>query len=223
MANKKLSELTALLGADVAVDDLLMMFDTSTTGTKKITRAEFFDAMFKDEDDMASDSATHGASQQSVKAYVDQEVSDAATQWLTDQATTSGTAFDFTVPSTAREIAVHFCGTSLDVAGYFLVQLMVSGSPVTTGYSSGASSSGVDSYREDGFHVFRSSAAHVSGGRMDVCRVGSGAWSASHSVSLSGAESNGGGFITGVGTVTGIRVTRTTGNFDAGSVNVSYR
>ena len=58
---------------------------------------------------------------------------------------------------------------------------------------------------------------------MDIARVGSGAWAASHSVNISGAESNGGGFITGVGTVTGVRVTRSSGNFDAGILNISYR
>jgi len=37
------------------------------------------------------------------------------------------------------------------------------------------------------------------------------------------SESSGGGILTGVTSLTGIRVTVTSGSFDAGSVNVSYR
>jgi hypothetical protein len=50
-------------------------------------------------------------------------------------------------------------------------------------------------------------------------------WVSSHSVSLGGADANGGGLITGVGTVDGIRVTRIlgTGTYDAGNVCVTYR
>ncbi len=204
-------------------DDILDDLAGLTQATDKIpyfdsaTTASSLD--FVDEDDMSSDSATALASQQSTKAYVDGKT----TTWETEQATTSGTDFDFTVSSTAREITVHFCGNSLDSGGYFLVQLIVSASPITSGYNSGASSSGSDSTRTDGFHVFRSVSSHTSGGRMDIARVGSGAWAASHSVNISGAESNGGGFITGVGTVTGVRVTRSSGNFDAGILNISYR
>lgn len=40
MANKKISELTAITGAATAADDVLPIVDTSATETKKITRAE---------------------------------------------------------------------------------------------------------------------------------------------------------------------------------------
>lgn len=42
MPNKKISALTALTGANSAVDDLYVVVDTSATETKKQTRAELF-------------------------------------------------------------------------------------------------------------------------------------------------------------------------------------
>jgi hypothetical protein len=45
MADKKISELTALTGANVADTDLLPIVDTSATETKKITFGEFKSAL----------------------------------------------------------------------------------------------------------------------------------------------------------------------------------
>jgi hypothetical protein len=45
MADKKISDLTALTGANVADTDLLPIVDTSATETKKITFAEFKTAL----------------------------------------------------------------------------------------------------------------------------------------------------------------------------------
>lgn len=42
MPNKKISALTALTGANSAVDDLYVVVDTDATETKKQTRAELF-------------------------------------------------------------------------------------------------------------------------------------------------------------------------------------
>lgn len=42
MADKKISELTALTGADATTDDVLPIVDISASETKKITRGEFF-------------------------------------------------------------------------------------------------------------------------------------------------------------------------------------
>lgn len=42
MTDKKISELTALTGADAATDDLLPIVDVSAVETKSITRGEFF-------------------------------------------------------------------------------------------------------------------------------------------------------------------------------------
>jgi hypothetical protein len=45
MADKKISDLTALTGANVADTDLLPIVDTSATETKKITFGEFKTAL----------------------------------------------------------------------------------------------------------------------------------------------------------------------------------
>ena len=45
MADKKISELTALTGADTATDDQLVIVDTSAGLTKSITVAEFQNAL----------------------------------------------------------------------------------------------------------------------------------------------------------------------------------
>lgn len=150
---------------------------------------------------------------------------DVGPTFLANQATTSGTAFDFTgIPSTAREIEVLFQGTSMSNADDPLVQLIVSGTPLTSGYTSGSSTSGTDSSETIGWHIYNDATTRVVAGIMRIVNAASGVWVATHSVSLGSAEANGGGLRTGVGTVTGIRVTRTgTGTYDAGNVTVSYR
>tara|TARA_R100000426_G_scaffold84203_1_gene63239 strand:- start:1462 stop:2436 length:975 start_codon:yes stop_codon:yes gene_type:complete len=45
MANAKISDLTALTGANTAADDLFVIVDTSVSTTKKITRAELVNAL----------------------------------------------------------------------------------------------------------------------------------------------------------------------------------
>lgn len=74
MADKKISELTAQTGAGLATDDLFVTVDKSTSGTKKITLAELLSGVLLDEDNMVSDSATYGVTQQSAKAYVDNSI-----------------------------------------------------------------------------------------------------------------------------------------------------
>lgn len=175
---------------------------------------------FLDEDNMSSDSATAVASQQSVKAYADS----LATQWLTEQATTSGTAVDFSVPSTAREITVHFIGTSLTSTDSLLIQIIDGGTPTTTGYKSDAATNAGTYSNTSGFLVKRSTASQAAHGHMLITRPASGTYVSSHSVGMDTSESSGGGILTGVTSLTGIRVTGSgAGSFDAGSVNVSYR
>lgn len=148
----------------------------------------------------------------------------ASPTYAANQATTTGTAFDFTgLPSTVSEIEVLFQGVSVSGTGGVIVQLIVSGTPLTTGYTSSSGTSGAESTSTAGFFMYNSSAAQAFSGAMSIFQAASGIWVASHSVTLGGAEANGGGLRTGVGTVTGIRVTRPgTDTFDAGNVTISY-
>lgn len=97
MADTKISDLNALAGASTAADDEFVIVDTSGTETMRITRAELANALgdnfvtlaastsltiassttvdgILDEDNMASDSASKLATQQSIKAYVDSQI-----------------------------------------------------------------------------------------------------------------------------------------------------
>jgi hypothetical protein len=145
--------------------------------------------------------------------------------FLASQATTSGTAFDFTgIPSTAKEIEIHYEATSLNASENHLVQLIVSGTPLTTGYASSSGTSGAENSATTGFIVFGSNTVQNVSGSMRIVQVEAGTWIESHSVSLGSADANGGGFRSGVGTVTGVRITRAgTASFDNGAVTVSYR
>jgi len=141
-------------------------------------------------------------------------------------ATTSGSAFDFTgLPSTVREIEIYWQNVSLSDASDPAVQLIVGGSAVTSGYQSSSSSSGADSTSTEGFHMYSDSGGRYHSGIMRVVRAASGVWVESHSGANGGGDHSGGGYISGVGTVDGLRVTRVNGSgtFDQGNVSISYR
>jgi predicted outer membrane repeat protein len=141
-------------------------------------------------------------------------------------ATTSGSAFDFTgIPSTAREIEVYWQNVRLSDGSDPAIQLIIGGTPVTSGYQSSSSSSGTDSTTTEGFHLYNDLTARYFSGIMRVVNAASGVWVQTHSTTVGGAETSGGGWISGLGTLTGIRVTRVNGagTFIQGNVSISYR
>jgi hypothetical protein len=140
-------------------------------------------------------------------------------------ATTSGSAFDFAVPSTAREIEVYWQNVRVSDASDPAIQLIIGGSPVAVGYQSSSSSSGADSTATAGFHMYNDQTARYFSGIMRVVNAASGVWVETHSIALGGADASGGGWISGLGTLTGIRVTRVNGagTFIQGNVSISYR
>lgn len=140
-------------------------------------------------------------------------------------ATTSGTFFDFTgIPSHVREIEVYWQNVRVSDASDPAVQLIVGGSPIASGYQSSSSSSGADSTQTTGFHMYNDQTARYFSGIMRLVRAASGVWSETHSIALGGADASGGGWISGVGVVDGIRVTRIgAGTFIQGNVSISYR
>lgn len=156
-------------------------------------------------------------------------VIDYATPVLTfssNTATTSGSSFDFTgIPSTVREIEIYWQNVSLSDASDPAVQLLVGGSPITSGYQSSSSSAGNDSTATEGFHMYSDAGTRYHTGIMRIVRAASGVWVESHSGAMGAADHSGGGYISGVGTVNGVRITRVngTGTFDQGNVSISYR
>lgn len=148
----------------------------------------------------------------------------------TPQATTSGTAFDFTgISPKARRISVLLEGVSLDGTDHILVQIGDSGGLETTGYVStsvsvsGAGSANVNS--TSGFIIRDGDAARIVSGRLvlenisgdGLTWVASGSFKyATDSVVISGGDK------TLTAALDRIRVTRSgTDNFDAGSVNIA--
>ena len=151
---------------------------------------------------------------------------------MTAQATTSGTAFDFTsIPVGVRRIVMYFNEISLSGTDNYLVQLGDAGGPETgtyvstsVGVANAAASVGVDS--TSGFIVYTGNAGNILSGFIILQRVtvGSHLWVASHTCKANTTSSIvGGGTKTLSAELDQIRLTRTgTDTFDSGSVQVSY-
>ena len=148
----------------------------------------------------------------------------------TQQATTSGTQFDFTgLPAGLNEIVVSFDGVALSGTDNLLVQLGTSGGIDATGYVSTSvltfGGNGVQAVNNTtGFIIFYSSSIHTCTGHMFIRRMSGNKWTQSHNCLL---EPTRGAFAGGVKTLSGeidrIRILATGANtFDAGSVNISY-
>lgn len=153
---------------------------------------------------------------------------------------TSGTAIDFTgIPSWAKRITVVYSNVSTNAAGaaYHIVQLGVSGTPQTTGYSSVAGAIGFANNTSgtlaatNGFIIgFATAAATVFRGlTLILTNISGNTWVGSFSGggtdgSGGGVMTTGGGSVTLTGVPNMIRVTTANGTdlFDAGVINVQY-
>jgi len=147
----------------------------------------------------------------------------------TVQATTSGTAFDFTgLPSGLNRITIMFDGVSLNGSDNLLIQIGDSGGLETTGYSASALAivgAGVASTSStSGYVLYVSNAARAASGSVVLTRITGNVWVISGSCEI---------VATGVSCVGGtktlsaeldrLRLTRTgTNSFDAGQVNIFY-
>lgn len=146
----------------------------------------------------------------------------------TEQATTSGTSFDFTgISANAKRITIMFEDVSLDGADSFLVQLGDSGGVETTGYvgtsivhdSTGGGSGGNTLV---GFRIAQPSSAVGISGLMTLINISGDTWIQSHTVKGSTSETvSGGGHKSLSDTLTTVRLTRIAStNFDNGAVNI---
>ena len=185
-----------------------------------------------DEDNMASDSATALATQQSIKAYVDAAGGGGPT--LGTEQSASGTSVDFTgIPSGTKRIVVQFFGVSQDSAGtYIIIQLGDSGGFETSGYLgsvSGLTSAITTENITAGCPVTRSTgAAGVIHGSITLTLEDSTAFTWVSMGVL--AHSNIAATIVSAGSkslsaeLTQIRITTVAGSaqFDAGAFNILY-
>ena len=147
----------------------------------------------------------------------------------TVQNTTSGTQFDFSIPAGCRRFSLDLSGVSLSGTDHLLVQLMVGGSAVTSGYASDSGYAGASFYGSvsstAGMVIQSGNAAGVFRGTIDFDCLDAATykWVSSHKGGLNTGSAfgiMGGGAVTLAGAVTGVRLTRTGSNtFDAGAAN----
>jgi hypothetical protein len=152
----------------------------------------------------------------------------------TEQATTSGTAIDFTsIPAGVRRLTLLLRGVSLSGTERFLIQIGA-GSFVTSGYSSSSSgpdNSGfwVNSTSTSGFILGTSiDAANAHSGRLTLHNISGDIWVADGLISNNATGGGGRGAIasgqlTLSGTLDRLRLTNTGSNtFDAGAINIMW-
>jgi len=153
----------------------------------------------------------------------------------TSQASTSGTAIDFTgIPSWVKRVTVMFQNVSVSGTADLLIRLGTNSGIETTGYSvNGAYSGAVNNAgpvtSNVGFRLLLGIANRTITGHLVLTHLGSNLWIGS---GATGMEEPGvtsyfvgcGGSKTISGTLDRVRITTTNGTdtFDAGSVNILY-
>lgn len=150
----------------------------------------------------------------------------------TEQASTSGTAIDFTsIPSWAKKISIQFVGVSISGTANIIVQIGDSGGIETTGYL-GAAAAMTDATAVSaanftaGFGLLGGSAANVFHGRvvLELEDAANFTWIAAGNVSLSNAAQAqiAAGSKSLSAALDRVRITTSNGTdtFDAGAINI---
>jgi hypothetical protein len=149
----------------------------------------------------------------------------------TAQASTSGTAIDFTdIPSWVKRITVMFRGVSSSSTGLLQIRLGTGSSPtyLATGYNGLASATGggQQAYSTGFIIQAESGASYLLNGIAILTNISDNDWAIS--CNLAPQATGQGGVYHSAGSVrlsnalTAVRVSPTSGNFDAGSINILY-
>jgi hypothetical protein len=223
--------LAKIAGAALSGSDATLV--TGTAGTLNYTAkwntdgdlVDGFEVL--DEDAMGSDSDTKLATQQSIKAYVDTQVTAGGITYGTATATTSGTTHDYTsLPAGINRITVMLAGVSLSGTDKLLIELGDSGGFETSGYSSTVGAGDDSSSASNGFVLNHStSAGYLYSGIVVLTRQTSNTWVQSGNMFATTAQepSVSAGLKTLTAELTQVRLLTTGSNtFDAGSVNIMY-
>ena len=144
------------------------------------------------------------------------------------QATTSGTAFDFTgIPAGVSQITVMFDGVTLSNTDLILVQIGDSGGIENTGYVSSSGDSASTNGSTSGFVVRRTAIPDKLSGSLILTRMDAGGtrWVQQHGMNLSSSSfASGGGSKTLSAMLDRLRVTRPgTDTFVAGAITIRYQ
>lgn len=149
----------------------------------------------------------------------------------TAQATTSGTAIDFTgIPSWAKRITMMFVGVSTNGLSNHRVQLGTGGTPTTSGYGSVGTrvySTVTASASSGGFDIPYDGAAFTSGGLLTFAKQSGNTWVCSGIVSsttstVMSIQVSGSVPLSGILDMVRLTTVNGTDTFDAGSVNILY-
>ncbi len=177
-----------------------------------------------DDDTMAADSATALVTQQSLKAYVD--VGDITLG--TEQASTSGTAIDFTgIPAGTKRIVIMLNNVSTDGSKTMLCQIGDAGGIETSNYKGASLQGGSSGSSTAGFLLTRTFGAGNGFDGAITLNLQDGSdftWTSSHNMSNATVIDVGGGRKALSAELTQVRITTTAApdDFDAGSINISY-
>jgi len=144
---------------------------------------------------------------------------------------TSSAAIDFTaLPSWIKRITIMFSGVSLSASANFLIQLGVSGTPETSGYTSVGNvttAAGVaQATSTAGFIIYAGTASYLQNGAVRLHNITGNTWVAD-GVLCNTTTQNYTAFVAGSKALAGVanmvRITSTsTDTFDAGTINILY-
>jgi hypothetical protein len=150
----------------------------------------------------------------------------------TEQATTSGTAIDFTgIPAGVRRITVLLNNVSTNGTSQLILRLGTSGGIVSTGYDGGHGYWGVSAgYAKEtsGFGLHNGNAADTTTGRFVIENISGNAWVATFTGTIwNGANqflAQSAGAVSLAGVLDRLRLTTLTGSpaFDSGSMNIMW-
>jgi hypothetical protein len=137
---------------------------------------------------------------------------------------------DFTIPSWVKRITVMFSGVSLSASANMLIQLGVSGTPETSGYTSVGNvttAAGVAQVTSTaGFIIYVGTASYLLNGAVRLHNITGNTWVAD-GVLCNTTTQNYTAFVAGSKALAGVanmvRITSTsTDTFDAGTINILY-
>jgi hypothetical protein len=213
-----------------AVDDLLLLSDTSASTVDKITLENMLKVVNALTEDTSPDInadylLSYDASASAVKKVL---MGRANVYFGSGVVTTSGTAHDVTgIPSWINNLLISFSEMSTNGTDSYLVQIGDSGGIETTGYIS-TSVNAVHSMNSAadnstaGFIIRSSAAANIASGHMLLTRVSANSWVESHTLKLATPyNASGGGSKSLSDILDRFRVTTVGGSntFDGGAFN----
>ena len=148
-------------------------------------------------------------------------------------ASTSGTSIDFTsLPANIRRITVMFNNVSTNGVAFIRLQLGVSGTPETTGYTSGTTlitnvPSTTTSFSTAGIDIFGVVATYAINGNIIFTNINGNNWTfmgITTNTTTTPYVQQTAGSKSLAGTLNMVRITTSTGTdtFDAGTINILY-